>query len=68
MLWKPITPVYPRLVKRAPEGLTLEEASELRKKGRELIPIRKLGILLLFSKGQVHEVGIATFSHYVCIS
>ncbi|KAK1365358.1 CRS2-associated factor 1, chloroplastic [Heracleum sosnowskyi] len=43
MLWKPITPVYPRLVKRVPEGLTLEEASEMRKKGRELIPIRKLG-------------------------
>ncbi|KAL8120031.1 CRS2-associated factor 1, chloroplastic [Apium graveolens] len=43
MLWKPITPVYPRLVKRAPEGLTLEEASQMRQKGRDLIPIRKLG-------------------------
>ncbi|KAG0456015.1 hypothetical protein HPP92_023803 [Vanilla planifolia] len=43
MLWKPITPVYPRLVQRAPEGLTLEEAMEMRKKGRLLPPICKLG-------------------------
>lgn len=43
MLWKPNTPVYPRLVKRVPDGLTLEEASEMRKKGRDLIPICKLG-------------------------
>ncbi|XP_002535109.2 CRS2-associated factor 1, chloroplastic [Ricinus communis] len=42
MLWKPVTPVYPRLIKRAPEGLTLEEASEMRRKGRKLIPICKL--------------------------
>ncbi|KAI9118903.1 hypothetical protein K1719_009578 [Acacia pycnantha] len=42
MLWKPIPPVYPRLVQRVPEGLTLEEAAEMRKKGRNLIPIRKL--------------------------
>ncbi|XP_010924559.2 CRS2-associated factor 1, chloroplastic [Elaeis guineensis] len=42
MLWKPVTPVYPRLVKRVPEGLTLEEASEMRKRGRELPPICKL--------------------------
>lgn len=43
MLWKPITPVYPRLIKRVPEGLTLEEATEMRKKGRALAPICKLG-------------------------
>lgn len=43
MLWKPATPVYPRLIQRAPEGLTLEEASEMRKKGRTLMPICKLG-------------------------
>lgn len=43
MLWKPTTPVYPRLIKRVPDGLTLEEASEMRKKGRDLIPICKLG-------------------------
>lgn len=42
MLWKPITPVYPRLVKRVPDGLTLEEAMEMRRKGRELIPLCKL--------------------------
>ncbi|XP_050378418.1 CRS2-associated factor 1, chloroplastic [Argentina anserina] len=43
MLWRPITPVYPRLIQRAPEGLTVEQATEMRKKGRNLIPIRKLG-------------------------
>ncbi|KAL8037644.1 hypothetical protein ABFX02_11G051700 [Erythranthe guttata] len=42
MLWKPISPVYPRLVRRVPEGLTLEEASAMRKKGRDLTPICKL--------------------------
>ncbi|OWM84525.1 CRS2-associated factor 1, chloroplastic [Punica granatum] len=42
MLWRPVTPVYPRLIKRVPEGLTLEEATEMRKKGRKLIPICKL--------------------------
>lgn len=42
MLWRPVTPVYPRLVQRVPEGLTLEEATEMRKKGRNLIPICKL--------------------------
>ncbi|KAJ0986097.1 hypothetical protein J5N97_004453 [Dioscorea zingiberensis] len=42
MLWRPITPVYPRLVQRAPEGLTLEEANEMRKRGRKLVPICKL--------------------------
>ncbi|XVF49130.1 hypothetical protein PTKIN_Ptkin03bG0243700 [Pterospermum kingtungense] len=43
MLWKPVTPMYPRLIPRVPEGLTLEEATEMRNKGRKLMPIRKLG-------------------------
>ncbi|CAJ1937016.1 unnamed protein product [Sphenostylis stenocarpa] len=43
MLWKPMTPVYPRLIPRVPEGLTLEEVTEMRQKGRTLIPICKLG-------------------------
>ncbi|KAL3623833.1 CCR4-Not complex caf1 ribonuclease subunit Caf1 [Castilleja foliolosa] len=43
MLWKPVSPMYPKLIKRAPEGLTLEEASDMRKRGRDLIPICKLG-------------------------
>ncbi|KAK9099222.1 hypothetical protein Syun_026267 [Stephania yunnanensis] len=43
MLWKPITPVYPRLVKQVPEGLTYEEVKELRKRGHKLPPICKLG-------------------------
>ncbi|CAK7337460.1 unnamed protein product [Dovyalis caffra] len=43
MLWKPVTPVYPRLIQRAPEGLTLQQASAMRNRGRKLIPICKLG-------------------------
>lgn len=46
MLWKPVAPVYPRLVQRVPDGLTLEEASDMRKKGRDLTPICKLGMQL----------------------
>ncbi|EOY30694.1 PREDICTED: CRS2-associated factor 1, chloroplastic [Theobroma cacao] len=42
MLWKPVTPMYPRLIQKAPEGLTVEEMSEMRKKGRKLMPICKL--------------------------
>ncbi|GFP97467.1 crs2-associated factor 2 chloroplastic [Phtheirospermum japonicum] len=42
MLWKPATPVYPKLIQDAPEGLTKEEADELRAKGKSLMPICKL--------------------------
>lgn len=45
MRWKPVSPVYPRLIKRVPEGLTLEKATEMRQKGRDLMPICKLGRL-----------------------
>jgi hypothetical protein len=43
MLWKPAAPVYPRLVKTVPDGLTPEEATQMRKRGRQLLPICKLG-------------------------
>ncbi|XP_073226227.1 CRS2-associated factor 1, chloroplastic [Cicer arietinum] len=43
MLWKPVPPVYPKLIQRVPEGLTLEEATEMRQKGRTLTPICKIG-------------------------
>ncbi|KAJ1282408.1 hypothetical protein BS78_03G049700 [Paspalum vaginatum] len=43
MLWKPVAPVYPRLVKKVPDGLTPDEATEMRMKGRQLPPICKLG-------------------------
>ncbi|ESQ50369.1 hypothetical protein EUTSA_v10001924mg [Eutrema salsugineum] len=43
MLWKPVAPVYPRLIQQVPEGLTRQEATEMRRKGRELMPICKLG-------------------------
>ncbi|KAG6426601.1 hypothetical protein SASPL_110827 [Salvia splendens] len=42
MLWKPATPVYPKLIQDAPEGLRKEEADEFRTKGKRLLPIRKL--------------------------
>ncbi|VVA99783.1 unnamed protein product [Arabis nemorensis] len=43
MLWKPVAPVYPRLIQQVPEGLTHQEAIEMRRKGRELMPICRLG-------------------------
>lgn len=43
MLWKPAAPVYPKLIQEAPEGLTKEEANVLRMKGKNLLPICKLG-------------------------
>lgn len=42
MLWKPATPVYPKLIREAPEGLTKDEADTLRAKGNNLLPICKL--------------------------
>ncbi|KAH9602229.1 hypothetical protein KSS87_003315 [Heliosperma pusillum] len=42
MLWKPATPVYPKLIQDAPGGLTREEADKLRRKGTMLLPICKL--------------------------
>lgn len=42
MLWKPATPVYPKLIQEAPEGLTKEQADDLREKGKNLLPICKL--------------------------
>ncbi|OEL29009.1 CRS2-associated factor 2, chloroplastic [Dichanthelium oligosanthes] len=42
MLWKPATPEYPKLIKEVPEGLTKEEADEMRRKGLDLPPICKL--------------------------
>lgn len=49
MLWKPATPVYPKLIEDAPGGLTKAEADELRKKGKSLLPICKLGNHLMGS-------------------
>ncbi|KAI4388429.1 hypothetical protein MLD38_000755 [Melastoma candidum] len=43
MLWRPASPVYPRLIKSIPPGLTQDEAIEMRRKGQDLIPICKLG-------------------------
>lgn len=56
MLWRPISPVYPRLVKRVPDGLTLEEANELRKRGRDIPPILKLGTMYTFFKFSMFNI------------
>ncbi|KAL3687957.1 hypothetical protein R1sor_014266 [Riccia sorocarpa] len=42
MLWKPPTPVYPKLIVPVPEGLTEEEAKLLRGKARRTEPLCKL--------------------------
>ncbi|XP_021742935.1 CRS2-associated factor 2, chloroplastic-like [Chenopodium quinoa] len=42
MLWKPATPVYPKLIQDTPGGLTKKEADEFRRKGKSLLAICKL--------------------------
>ena len=66
MLWKPIPPVYPRLIQRVPQGLTLEEATEMRKKGRKLIPICKLGIYLPYLPTQVSLLLFRVYNIHFC--
>lgn len=47
MLWKPHEPVYPRLIKTTIDGLTIEETTELRKRGLKtpaLTKLRKNGV------------------------
>ncbi|MCO5599568.1 hypothetical protein L7F22_053674 [Adiantum nelumboides] len=43
MLWKPLAPVYPKLIKRTPEGLTEEEAIQLHLLGKKIEPLCTLG-------------------------
>ncbi|RZB52005.1 CRS2-associated factor 2, chloroplastic [Glycine soja] len=54
MLWKPAALVYPKLIQDAPGGLTKDEADELRRNGKNLLPICKLVIV---SMEVVHWVG-----------
>ncbi|CAJ1975675.1 unnamed protein product [Sphenostylis stenocarpa] len=42
MLWKPCTPIYPKLVKNVNEGLTYEETKEMRNIGLNSDPLMKL--------------------------
>ncbi|XP_057508679.1 CRS2-associated factor 1, mitochondrial-like isoform X1 [Actinidia eriantha] len=42
MLWKPHDPVYPRLIKTAIDGLSIEDTKEMRKKGLAAPPLAKL--------------------------
>ncbi|KAI5060164.1 hypothetical protein GOP47_0024584 [Adiantum capillus-veneris] len=42
MLWRPHSPIYPKLVTDAPGGLKRQAANALRKRGRELLPVCRL--------------------------
>ncbi|KAK8921935.1 hypothetical protein KSP39_PZI020640 [Platanthera zijinensis] len=42
MLWKPLAPIYPKLVKNIADGLTFEETKEMRNKGLTAPPLMKL--------------------------
>lgn len=42
MLWKPLAPIYPKLVKNVAEGLTFEETKAMRNKGLNAPPLTKL--------------------------
>nr|XP_043606681.1 CRS2-associated factor 2, chloroplastic [Erigeron canadensis] len=69
MLWKPATPVYPKLIQSAPEGLTKEEADEMRMKGKNLPPICKLaknGVYLTLVKDVRHAFEESTLVKIDC--
>lgn len=42
MLWKPLAPFYPKLVKPIPDGLTKEEVTAMRKRGKQIEAVKKL--------------------------
>ncbi|XP_006346224.1 CRS2-associated factor 2, mitochondrial [Solanum tuberosum] len=42
MLWKPLAPIYPKLVKNVAEDLTFEETKAMRNKGLNAPPLTKL--------------------------
>ncbi|KAF5191773.1 Crs2-associated factor 2 protein [Thalictrum thalictroides] len=42
MLWKPLAPIYPKLVKNIAEGLTFEETKEMRNRGLNAPALMKL--------------------------
>ncbi|XP_060190057.1 CRS2-associated factor 2, mitochondrial [Lycium barbarum] len=42
MLWKPLAPIYPKLVKNVADGLTFEETKAMRNKGLNAPPLTKL--------------------------
>lgn len=42
MLWKPLAPIYPKVVQNVAEGLTFEETKEMRNRGLRSPPLMKL--------------------------
>lgn len=45
MLWKPLAPIYPKLVQNVAQGLTFEETKELRNRGLNAPALMKLSML-----------------------
>lgn len=48
MLWKPLAPIYPKVVQNVAEGLTFEETKEMRNRGLRSPPLMKLSKLEYF--------------------
>lgn len=55
MLWKPYTPIYPKLVKNVADGLTFEETKELRNRGLNSPPVMKLSKCLIKKEGNLKK-------------
>ena len=68
MLWKPPAPIYPKLIEKAPAGLTLEEANDLRKLGRKIPPICHLGEKLEAYYSANHFIKDVSFKVSCCKS
>lgn len=51
MLWKPLAPIYPKLVKNVADGLTFEETKEKRNSGLNSPPLMKLSKLFASNYG-----------------
>ncbi|KAL8226480.1 hypothetical protein R6Q57_016312 [Mikania cordata] len=44
MLWKPYSPIYPKLIKNVTDGLTFDETKEMRNRGLNSPPVMKLSM------------------------
>jgi hypothetical protein len=56
MLWKPLAPIYPRLVQNVADGLTFEKTKELRNTGLNSSPLMKLSKLEPFQQNIRHTI------------
>jgi hypothetical protein len=56
MLWKPLAPIYPRVVQNVAEGLTFEETKEMRNRGLNSPPLMKLSKLKFSTKSILNHI------------